>query len=125
MQFLAGLGFCVLAVAIAVAQVALKHLVTPWYLPALTTLGACLLVLSFVRRRTAVRLATLLLVVVLAGLEWFFFAVMARLPEYHGPATVGRPIPAFQTALADGRPFTSDDVRDGKASVIVFFRGRW
>ena len=49
----------------------------------------------------------------------------AELPDYAGPARAGHPIAAFTSRLADGRPFTQQDLQDGRPSAIVFFRGRW
>ena len=123
---LAGLTLAVLAIALFIGQFAvLKRTGVPWYLPALTTVGALLVVLALAQRRSVTRVLALLVVAALAGLEWFFLASLTRLPEYAGPAQTGQPMPAFQTALADGTSFGDADLRDGKATVMVFFRGRW
>jgi hypothetical protein len=123
--FWAGLGLCVLGLALGVAQYSLKHLIVPWYIPILTTLGAGLLLYSVAWRRSVVRVLTLGLVVALAGLQWYLLGVLARLPAYEGPAQAGRVIPAFRTTLANGQSFTDEDLRKGTPSVLVFFRGRW
>jgi hypothetical protein len=123
--FWAGLGLCVVALALVVLQYRLNYLGTPWYLPILTSVGALLLVWSIVRRGSIPRILALVALAVFAGLQWLFLTTAARLPDYAGPAQAGTPIPAFQTTLADGRPFTEQDLRDGRPSVLVFFRGRW
>ena len=124
-SFWAGLGLCVLGFGVAVLQYSLKLLVVPWYLPALTTLGAALLLHSVLQRASGIRVLALVLVTALAAFEWFFMGVLMRLTPYDGPARAGAPIPAFRTTLADGRPFSDADLRDGRPSVLVFFRGRW
>jgi hypothetical protein len=122
----AGIGVCVLAFAlVAVQYAALKLLIEPWYFPALTTLGLLLVVLSLAKRRSVTRFIMLVLVAALAGFQWFFLISIAKLPTYAGPATAGAKMPAFQTAFADGRPFTDKDLQDGMPTVLTFFRGRW
>lgn len=124
--FWSGLGVVVLGVALTVAQFqGLKYLATPWYLPALATAGAALLLAAAWRRWSVVRGVTFVAVAALAGLLWFFFGVLAKLPDYDGPARAGSAMPAFRAALADGRPFTDADLRDGSHRAMVFFRGRW
>jgi hypothetical protein len=122
--FWAGILLCPLAIALTFVQLGMNHLATPWYLPALTTLGALLLLASVVQRRSVPRLAALVLVAAFAGLQWFFIVWLAKLPEYQGP-TQGQPIPAFTASRADGRSFTDADLQDGRKRVLVFFRGRW
>src|SRR5262249_48318478 len=106
-------------------QFGMKHLDMPWYLPALATLGALLMLVAVARRLTVVRVLGLVLVAGLAGLEWYFLVEQMRLPEYPGDVRAGSPFPAFRAALADGRPFTDADLREGSWRVMVFFRGRW
>jgi hypothetical protein len=120
-----GIGLCLLGIAAVVAQYSLKLLIVPWYLPVLTTLAVFLLVWALATRFTVVRAVVLGLIAILAGLEWLYLGVAAKLPEYTGPAEVGKPIPAFQSTLANGRSFTQRNLQDGKPSVLVFFRGRW
>src|SRR5439155_8912198 len=87
----AGLGVCVLGLALAVAQVALlRYLATPWYSPALATLGLLLLLVAVVKRPTVVRILALLLVAALAGWLWFGMGLRSKLPAYEGPAQVGK-----------------------------------
>ena len=123
--FWAGLAACLIGLAVAVAQFSLKQLFVPWYAPALATLGALLLFVAVVRRPGIVRIAALLLVAGLAGLEWFFLVSFLKLPDYEGPAQAGRPFPAFSSTHADGQPFTDANLRDGSRHAMVFFRGRW
>ncbi len=120
-----GIVLAILAIVLGVVQYAFKLLVVPWQVPIVTTLGVLLLCVSASRRRTVTRILVLVLITALAGLEWFFVVSMSRLPAYQGPAHAGLKIPAFQTTLADGRPFTDKDLQDGRPSVMTFFRGRW
>src|SRR6516165_10539754 len=84
-----GFGLAAFGLIAYVVQLALHSLMTPWYLPALATLGALVL----------------LLVVLFAAAAWtFLFA--ARLPAYAGPVEAGKPFPDFETERADGTPFT-------------------
>jgi hypothetical protein len=61
----------------------------------------------------------------LAAMQWLFLVSLSRLPIYDGPARGGQQMPAFQTARANGQPFTHQDLQDGTPTVLVFFRGRW
>ena len=122
--FWAGLAVCVLGIAAVVVQFAVGIPKTPWYSPVLATIGALLLLLALARRFTIPRVLGLLLVAGFAGLQWYFFGVMMKLPDYKGPEA-GRPVPAFTATLADGRTLQDSDLRDGKRSILVFFRGRW
>jgi thiamine transporter ThiT len=121
----AGLGLCVLAVGLVYIQYGMQRLIVPWYLPALTTAGAGLVLYSVWQRRSVVRVLALGLAVVLAAFQWYFVAELTRLPEYAGPAREGETVPAFSTVLADGSPFTEQDLQNGTPHVMVFFRGRW
>jgi hypothetical protein len=123
--FWAGIIACLLGPAALFAQVKLQYLSVPWYSPILATLGAFLLLVAVFSRRSIPRLIALVLVAAFAGLQWYFLAVLMKLPEYTGPARKGEPIPAFHTTLADGRSFTEEDLRDGSRHAMVFFRGRW
>jgi hypothetical protein len=121
-----GLFLAVLAIALCVVQfMALRRLVVPWHLPALTTLGAVLLLVALTRRRSVTRIVAFVLIVALAAFEWHFLLNLTTLPGYTGPAQTGQPLPAFQTRLADGSSFSDSDLRDGVPTVMVFFRGRW
>src|SRR5438105_4544997 len=115
--FWAGLGACLLGPVLVVAQFSLKHLAVPWYSPVLATLGALLLLVAVARRRSVPRVIALLLVGVFAGFQWYFLVSLIKLPAYEGPAQEGKQFPAFRTTLADGRPFTEADLRDGSRHV--------
>jgi FtsH-binding integral membrane protein len=123
--FWMGIGLALLGIVLAVVQYSLQQLIVPWYVPILSTLGALVLLVSLFKRRSIPRILAIGLIGVLAGLQWFFLISIARLPAYAGPAQVGQKLPAFSTALADGRAFTQQDLEDGRRSVLVFFRGRW
>jgi hypothetical protein len=123
--FWAGLGACLLGLALTAVQFSLKHLAVPWYSPVLATVGAFLLLVSLARRRSISRVIALVLVAALAGYQWYALVWLMKLPDYQGPARAGQQLPAFSAALADGRPFTEADLRDGSRRVMVFFRGRW
>jgi hypothetical protein len=120
-----GIAAAVLGIVLCAIQFGLKMLFVPWYAPALATIGALLLLAAVLKRLSVTRIVVLVLVTALAGLEWYFLGSLAKIPEYTGPARAGRPIPAFRTVLADGRAFTEQDLQTGRASVLVFFRGRW
>ncbi len=121
---LLGLGLAVLGVLVYVVQVSFQRLMIPWYMPVLGLIGAFLGVLSLSEKRTVGRVFALLAVVLLTGAE-FAFLYAVRLPPYTGPIAKGRPFPAFNTTLADGRQFTQRDLISDQSSVLVFFRGRW
>src|SRR5205807_2396371 len=105
------------------AQIAARHLTTPWYLPATAALAVVLLVAALWRKRTVWRVVALVLVVLLAAAEWGFL-LTTRLPPYTGPVAAGQPFPAFTTTRADGTPFTQHDLEGDRNHVLVFFRGR-
>jgi hypothetical protein len=123
--FWLGLGACLLGLALPALQISLKHLFVPWYAPALATLGALLLLVAVAQRRSVVRVIAFLLLAAFAALQWFFIVSLAKLPSYQGPAQPGEPFPAFQSTLADGRPFTQENLQDRSRRAMVFFRGRW
>lgn len=121
----AGIALTVLALVLFMGQFALKVLREPWHVPIVTTCGALLVLAALLRARTFTRILLLAALVLLAGLQWYFVAVYARLPVYVGPAQAGAAFPAFQTARADGSPFTEKDLMKGESNLLVFFRGRW
>jgi hypothetical protein len=123
--FLAAIGLSVLGLAACWLQFGLRQLFVPWYLPVLTTLGVVLLLVALGRRRTVTRMIALVLIAGFTGLQWYFLVSLAKLPDYAGPARAGTPVPTFQTTLANGRPFTNQDLQDGTSTVMTFFRGRW
>src|SRR5688572_25036203 len=118
--FWAGIAVSISGILIAMVQFSLKILIVPWYMPALTTLGALLVLASLGRRKTLARMIVLPLLIAFAGFQWFALLSLGRLPEYQGPAQAGRTMPAFQTALADGRTFSDDDLRNGKTHILTF-----
>jgi hypothetical protein len=97
---------------------------TPWYAPLLATIGAALVFLSVRERRTVPRLVGLVVLLLLAGLQWYFFLSFTKLPQYAGPSA-GEKLPQFQTTLATGAPFSNADLANGTPTVLIFFRGRW
>ncbi len=113
------LGFILYAI-----QLGIGRLVTPWYMPGLTTLGIVLLAVALRQARTVWRWLALLLILLLGSAEWAF-VLATRLPAYAGPAAVGKPLPEFATVTADGTPFTQRDLKGDQQNVLVFFRGRW
>ena len=123
--FWAGIGVCLLGLALVFVQFGLKYLFVPWYSPVLATIGALLLLSSAAQRRSIPRVVVLVLVAAFAGFQWYFFASMIKLPSYAGPAQAGKQLPPFRATFADGRAFTDADLRDGSRHVLVFFRGRW
>ncbi len=123
--FWAGIGVCLLGLALVFVQFGLKHLFVPWYSPVLATIGALLLLSSAAQRRSIPRVVVLVLVAGFAGFQWYFFVSMMKLPSYAGPAQPGKQLPPFRATIADGRAFTEVDLHDGSRRVLVFFRGRW
>jgi hypothetical protein len=121
---LAGLGLAVLGVAAYAIQLSFQRLMLPWYMPAAALIGAACVVASLRKRWTVWRLLALVVVVVLAGVEFMGLYAM-RLPPYAGPIAVGRPFPEFEARRADGTPFTQDDLVGDQYHALVFFRGRW
>ena len=121
--------FCaILGPLVYVGQISQSWLTTPWYAPALATLGTLLVVLALGRRRSVWRFLALGLVLLLTGFQWFFIT-SARLPAYAGPVAAGEPFPDFRAARDDGnsfaQSFTAADLKGDKDTVLVFFRGHW
>ena len=119
-----GMGSALLGIALSVAQFSLGRLAVPWYMPILACVGAILIAVSLRRKRSAVRIAALVGVVLLGSLEILALNAM-RLPPYEGPIEIGKPFPAFAAKRADGSPLTQADLAGASATAIVFFRGRW
>src|SRR5262249_51941753 len=117
-----GLALAVLGVIGYAVQLSMHRLIAPWYLPISATLGAALLLVALWKGRTVWRVLALLLMVLLAGVEWMTL-MGSRLPAYTGPVVAGQPFPEFATARADGEPFTQRDLQGDQNSVLVFFRG--
>ena len=121
---LVGVCSAILGVLAYMVQISLQRLSAPWYMPAIGTFGAGLIVMSLFERRTVWRVIALLGIALLAAAEWGMLYSF-RLPAYAGPVTVGRPFPAFETSRADGTAFNQSDLASGRNTVLVFFRGRW
>jgi hypothetical protein len=120
-----GLLAAIVGIPIYAGQMIAGKLTTPWYVPALASLGTALILLSLLRRLTVWRILALLFAgLITAGSGYFLFS-MARLPDYTGPMAQGQEMPAFTTARADGTPFTQNDLKGDKDTVLVFFRGHW
>jgi hypothetical protein len=120
----AALALATLGVIGFVVQIAVHPVLAPWYLPISASVGVVLLVVSLIRKRTAFRVLALVMMVLLAGVEW---AMMwgTRLPAYTGPVARGNAFPEFSTKRPDGTAFTQHDLKGEQDNVLVFFRGRW
>lgn len=102
-----------------------NHILTsPWYVPALATLGVVLMIFALVQRRTVWRLMACGLTAFFAVLAWLMLMGMSA-PPYTGSVEVGRAFPHFETNLADGTGFSQTNLNGGQNTVLVFFRGRW
>jgi hypothetical protein len=121
---LLGLGLAALGIAGYAGQIAARRLVTPWYMPALASLGAALVARSLWQRVTLWRAASFVLVGLLAAAEWMF-VLGTRLPADTGMVAVGRSFPEFETVSSDGAPFARRDLEGDENHLLVFFRGRW
>ncbi len=97
---------------------------TLWYAAVLATLGPALVLVSLGKRRSVPRLLGLVVLVLLAGFEWFFLLSISKLPQYGGPGA-GEKLPPFQATLAGGGSFTNADLSNGTPTALVFFRGHW
>jgi hypothetical protein len=123
--FLAGILLFLLGPPIYVVQFQGKLLFAPWYVPIMASIGVVLMFASVWRRRGVARTIGVVFFAVVCGLEWFLLAVGTATPLYSGPAEPGRTIPAFTSNRADGTPFTEADLKRGRPTVLLFFRGRW
>jgi hypothetical protein len=124
-MFLLGFLLFLAGPAISAALIFAEKLITPWYLPALATLGVLCMAFSVWQRPGILRTIGLVLFLALCGFEWFFVAHAIRTPEYTGPAQAGKKLPAFTAAKADGTVFSSSDLAAGTPSIALFFRGHW
>jgi len=121
-----GVGLFLLAFVLYFVQAfQFKHLVTPWYMPILFTLGVLLALVSVRQRPTWTRVIASLVLGLLCLGEWYFILSISRLPEYKGPVHADKKIPEFTTTFADGSSFTEKDLQKGTPTVLVFYRGRW
>jgi hypothetical protein len=120
---LLGLALAVLGVLGYAAQLSMRQLSTPWYLPVSATIGVIAIVFALWQKRSVWRILALLLVGLLATAEWGILLGSRRSP-YNGPVETGKPFPAFATMQANGDSFTHNNLK-GEHSVLVCFRGRW
>jgi hypothetical protein len=104
---------------------ALKQIVMPWYVLVLATLGVLMMAAPVWQQPSWSRLLGLGLFLLLTVFDWYFLVFFSRLPPYTGPAQTDHKFPAFTTTLADGSPFTEQDLQQGIPTVVLFFRGRW
>jgi hypothetical protein len=111
-------------VLMIVLMFAAKILVAPWYLPLLGTLGLALIVLALVRSRSIWRWTAVVFFTLFVAFQWWTMLAM-RTPAYTGPVKDGESFPAFASTLADGSPFTQNDLKGDQSTVMVFFRGHW
>jgi len=123
--FFLGFLFIILGPALYFIRLRLHHTETPWYMPALTSIGVLFAIVSVWQRRGFLRPVGLLLFVLVCGLQWFYMVVHAKTPSYTGPAQSGSKVPAFATSLSNGEAFTDRDLENGQRTVLLFFRGRW
>lgn len=119
-----GIALAILGPAAYMLQLWARQLFTPWYVPSAGTLGVVLIILALAYARSAARVLALVLVGVLAAGEWYLLLELAKLPAYVGPVEVGKPLPAFETQLADGSRFGPGDLHGKQNTVLLFFRGR-
>jgi hypothetical protein len=91
----------------------------------LVSLGALLMASSLFVRFSVARTFGTVVFLSLAGMIWVFFVMLARVPDYTGPAQVGNAVPAFEVALANGKKFSNRDLADGQGTILLFNRGRW
>ena len=106
-------------------QINMGRLTTPWYIPILSTAGVGIMAWSLVRRFGIFRTIGLAFFLIVCVLQWYMFAVGTLNPKYEGPARAGAELPAFTATKADGATFANSDLKNGKATVLVFFRGHW
>ena len=123
--FWLGIALCFLGMILVAVQYSAGSLIVPWYSPIMATVGAGLLLSSFVRRKSTVRFIVLGLIGVLTVLQWYFLLSLSKLPVYAGAARAGERMPSFRATRADGQSFTEEDLSRGMPTVLTLFRGRW
>ncbi len=119
-----GIALAILGPAAYALLIWAGRLFTPWYVPIVGTAGVLLVIMSLAYARSVGRVLALVLVGLLAAGEWSLLLKVARLPAYTGPVEVGKPLPAFETQLADGSRLAPADLRGKQNTLLVFFRGR-
>jgi hypothetical protein len=120
-----GVQAAIIGVVAYMVQMIAGRLTTPWYAPALATLGALLILVSLLRRFTVLRILALLPIGALAAFEWWLILLGSAQPAYSGPVAQGKPFPEFTAARADGTTFTQEQLKGEQDTVMVFFRGHW
>lgn len=125
LMLLAGMFCFAVGPALYVWQLKHKVLVTPWYIPGMSTLGAVTMVWMMYVRPSVWRGVLCAGSVALCGLEWYGLGVGVASPVYNGPVRAGSAMPSFSTRLASGLDFTNQDLATGANTIVVFFRGRW
>jgi hypothetical protein len=100
-------------------------LLPSWLGPALASVGTALVVLSLWRRLTAWRILALLVAGVITAGQWWLVLSYARLPSDTGRVVAQHEMPEFTAYRADRTPFTQNDLKGDKETVLVSFRGRW
>jgi hypothetical protein len=123
--FLVGVLLFIAGPALYAWQLSAGRLTMPWYLPVMATLGLLFMARAVWLRPGVIGIIGLLLFAALCGLEWFGMLVLMNTPDYTGPAQVGKQVPTFVAALADGTTFSDKDLENGKSTILVFFRGHW
>jgi hypothetical protein len=106
-------------------QLRAKILRVPVYVPILATLGVGLMIFALTQARSVTRWVVVVLFTAFTAFTWAAAVVELRTPPYEGPARAGQAFPAFTTTRADGSPFTQDNFKGDKNTVLFFFRGRW
>jgi hypothetical protein len=122
--FLLGITLPFIALGAYIVQFQLHAFTMPWYVPIAAAIGLVAVAIAVWQRPGVFRIGGLVLVALFCAAQVLFFTV-SKLPTYAGPAHAGEPVPAFKTVLADGRPFTDNDLKKGDPNVLLFFRGRW
>jgi hypothetical protein len=123
--FLLGVLLFVAGPVIYFVQFGMKQFVTPWYVPILASVGVLCMLASVLSRFGLLRGALFVLFLLACGGEWFMLLVAMKTPVYAGPAQIGKSVPTFATSLADGKAFATADLKNGKSTILLFFRGRW
>ena len=120
------LGWALLVLGLAgyvVQLLVLKRFLTPWYAPALGTVGLLAMVVAIRQRFSVWRVLSLVACGLLVAGQWSFLLWLSRAPEYAGPEP-GQKVPTFAATRADGASFTDRDLQ-GSPTILLFFRGRW
>jgi hypothetical protein len=120
-----GMLVAVSGLALYIVLFNLKVLHAPWYAPILASVGVVLVLLALVRARSIWRWAALVMFTLFAAAQWLMMLFVLATPTYTGPVKARKPFPEFATTLADGSPFTQDDLKGDQNTVMVFYRGWW